>query len=41
MFEQLKLENQGLSDWFILDDPALRTIVGGGGANPTEPPDAP
>ncbi len=27
--------------WFILDEQALRTIVGGGGEGPSPPPDAP
>ncbi len=39
MFEGLKVENQVMTGWLILDKQALGTIVGGGDHGNPPPPD--
>ncbi len=40
MIEGLIVEDCASSGWFILDEQALRAIMGGTGEDPPQPPDA-
>ncbi len=41
MIKMEDTQQQAQNGWLILDEQALRTIVGGVGENPSPPPDAP
>ncbi len=41
MIKMEDAQQQAQTGWFILDEQALRSIVGGGGEDPSPPPDAP